>query len=475
MTVFKTKQGWIAFGLLGILVVALLVACEATAEDVERWKGTQRGPAKITAVIVDDRYSHELRGQAAVALVEIADWEHFNVALERLSGQDRQEVIHAMVPRLVKMYTAGAAAASEEGPTDEQVLAKDAMIDIYQWASSEDKAILREHLIHWIASDFNAHFLPGRRNIAVITEKIGAPAAVGLAKALTPENELVAEKMSELIREHGDEEAKGIASKNLVTIAQKGDRIAPDMWQAMSYVCGEPVRDFALTYAARHKGSVPAQQNALICVIAGDVSECAPGCGTEADVDRLFKIAEDEEQDENVRAEAYDALRKLATKAHVDRFIDMLDDREAVYRATGLEIAVHLAGADAVVPILEKIGSARERWPWMHKTARTQNAEYGLCNMGLGQLEEAEGIREVLLANLDHRNPYVRGGAANMLGVVGTEEDIPRLEELTSDRARLTGWEPDRVGEQAQQAIERIRDEDRPANISARRSRACGL
>lgn len=459
-----------------VILVVLLAGCEATSEDIERWKGTQRGPAKITAVIVDDRYSHELRGQAAFALVEIADWEHFGVAFERLSGQDRQEVVHAMVPHLTKMYTEGAAQASEEGPTDEQVIAKDAMIDLYEWASPEDKALLDEHLIHWLTSDFNAHYLPGRRNIAVIVERVGGPATVGLAKALTPQNTIVAGKMSELIRDHGNDEAKALASKNLVTIGKAlGNKIRADMWKAMSNICGDPIREFSLDYASRHDTDVEGQTNAIVCVIAGDVSECQPGCGSRADVDRIFAIAEDEEQDERVRAASYDALRKFATKANVDRFVNMIEDPEAVYRATGLEIAVHISGNATVVPILEKIGASRERWPWMLKNSRTHNQEYGLCNMGLGQLEEAEGVREILLANLNHSDPYVRGGVANMLGIVGTAEDVPRLEELTSDRARLTGWEPDRVGAQAQQAIERIREADRPATISARRSRACGL
>ncbi len=461
--------------LAGLLLVALF-GCEATSEDIERWKGTQRGPAKITAVIVDDRYSDDLRGQAAMALVEIADWDHFQVAFERLTGQDRQGVIHAMVPALGEMYTAAASAASEEGPTDEQVLAKDAMIDVYEWATPDDQAALREHLLHWITSDFNAHFLPGRRNISVLVQRIGAPATVGLAKALTPENTLVAGKMCELIREHGDDESKVIASKNLVTIGKAlGDRIRTDMWKAMSYVCGDPAVEFALTYSGRHEGNVDSQVNALVCVVSGDVSECRPGCGSAKNVDRLFTIAEDEEQDERIRAAAYDALRKFATKANTDRFVAMLEDREPVYKATGLEIAVHLSGAKAAVPILEKVGETRERWPWKVKNSRTHNQEYGLCNMGLGQLEEAEGIRDVLLANLEHRNAHVRGGAANMLGIVGTPEDIPRLEKMTSDRGRLSEWEPDRVGAQAKQAIERIRDSERPESISARRSRACGL
>jgi hypothetical protein len=95
--------------------------------------------------------------------------------------------------------------------------------------------------------------------------------------------------------------------------------------------------------------------------------------------------------------------------------------------------------------------------------------------MGLGLLEQAKGIHKVLVTGLKHRNPYVRGGAANMLGITGSAEDVPALDAVSSDRARLKGWEPDSVGAQAKQAIRRLKDAKRPSDLSKRRGEACGL
>jgi hypothetical protein len=176
-----------------------------------------------------------------------------------------------------------------------------------------------------------------------------------------------------------------------------------------------------------------------------------------------------------VRAAAYDVLREHAPAEYVGRFLALVEDQDARYRATGLDIATHLGGAKVIVDALQKIGSSREPWPWMLKNSRTGYEEYGLCNMGLGVLEQAEGVRDAALAGLSHSDPYVRGGCANILGIVGTPEDVSRLEKLVSDGARLKGWEPEKVGAQAKQAIERIQDSKRPANPSARRGRACGL
>ena len=458
------------------LLIGTLCGCEATAEDIERWKGTQRGPAKITAVVVDSRYPSELRARAAVALVEIVQWDHFNAAFQQMAEQDRQEIVHDMVPLLVEMYARGAAEATPEGPTDPQVNAKDAMIDIYEWASPQDQRLLLDPLVEWITSDFNAHYLPGRRSIAIIVEKVGPPAATALARILTPKNTLVAAKVSELIAEHGNDESKRVASEELAKTGKAlGDRIRADMWKAMATICGEPIRRFTLSYAARHEGNVESQQNGLICVMTGGVADCGHGCTRPEDIDSLFQIAEDEQQDERIRAAAYDAIREHGSAANVDRLLKMIDDPDARYKATGIDIAVHLGGAKVVIDALERIGSSRERWPWKLKNSRTNHQEYGVCNMGLGLLEQAKGVHDVLLKALGHENAFVRGGAANMLGIVGSAEDIPRLEKLTSDRARLKGWEPDNVGAHAQQAIERIRDSKRPSDVSARRGKACGL
>ena len=452
--------------------------CEATAEDIERWKGTQRGPAKITSVIVDDRYSDDLRAQAAVALVEIVHWDNFNAAFQRLPEPQRQAVIHAMVPRLREMYERGAAEATEEGPTDPQVNAKDAMIAVYAWAAPADQEAMREPLLDWLTADFNAHYLPGRESIGGMAEKIGAPAALALAKTLTPENVIVADKITELVARLGGDDAKLIASETLAKTGTKlGSEIRPSFWKAAGQVCGAPVRRFTLDYAARHDANVDAQQNALICVMTGgDIDGCSKqGCAQREDIERLMAIAQDEQQDERVRAAAYDALREHAPPELADQFLKLIDDSDARYRATGIDIAVHLGGAKLVDEALVRIGASRERWPWLLKNSRTGYEEYGLCNMGLGILEQAEGIREALLAGLAHDNPFVRGGSANMLGIVGTAEDVPRLEKLVSDGARLKGWEPEKVGAQAKQAIERIQDSKRPGDTSARRGRACGL
>lgn len=452
------------------------MGCEATAEDIERWKGTQRGPAKITAVIVDSRYPSQLRAQAAVALVEIVQWDHFNAAFQRMTEQDRQSVVHDMVPMLVEMYARGAAEASPQGPTDPQVNAKDAMIDIYEWASPADQQLLLEPLLDWISSDFNAHYLPGRRSIGIIVEKVGPPAATALAKVLTPQNSLVASKISDLIAEHGNDESKRVASTSLAkTGSVLGDKLRANMWEAMAKICGEPIRRFTLEYSARHKGNVESQQNGLICVMTGKVSGCGQGCTQADDIDQLFNIAEDEAQDERIRAAAYDAIREHGSSKNVERLLKLIDDSDARYRATGIDVAVHIGGGEVVVGALEKIGASRERWPWKLKNSRTGNQEYGLCNMGLGLLEQAKGVHKALVSGLKHRNPFVRGGAANMLGVAGTEEDVPLLEAVTSDRARLKGWEPDSVGAQAKQAIRRLKDAKRASDLSKRRGQACGL
>ena len=56
---------------LSISVLMLVGGCKVTSEDIEYWKGTVKGPGKIVAVMLADKYPMELRTQAALALVDM--------------------------------------------------------------------------------------------------------------------------------------------------------------------------------------------------------------------------------------------------------------------------------------------------------------------------------------------------------------------------------------------------------------------
>ena len=80
-----------------LLVSALslaLGAARSASEDIEYWKGTVKGPGKIIAVMLADKYPMELRTQAALALVDMERTDRdgtaeLQQALQRLDDSER--------------------------------------------------------------------------------------------------------------------------------------------------------------------------------------------------------------------------------------------------------------------------------------------------------------------------------------------------------------------------------------------------
>ena len=52
-------------------VGATVSGCRVAETDVKRWESTQRGPFKLVAVVTHDKYSWELRTDAALSLIRM--------------------------------------------------------------------------------------------------------------------------------------------------------------------------------------------------------------------------------------------------------------------------------------------------------------------------------------------------------------------------------------------------------------------
>lgn len=56
---------------ISLLLCIAMSGCKVTTEDIDYWMGTQKGPGKIVAVLLADKYEDELRVHAALALVRM--------------------------------------------------------------------------------------------------------------------------------------------------------------------------------------------------------------------------------------------------------------------------------------------------------------------------------------------------------------------------------------------------------------------
>jgi len=213
------------------LTAFAVVGCKVTADDIETWKGTVKGPGKIKAVLLSDAYPMELRTQAAVALVEMEPRQspepvdgiaELQEAISNLDDETRRQIIEGMVPQLEELMRGGDTAPTDgggTGPPDLQVRAKDASYLLIGVAEGESRQRLVTGVVGWYVADFNGRNLAGNYSAEQIIRSLGTQAAGMLVDALNPQMPQPALiKLAELIAQLGDDETKERAAAALVEI-----------------------------------------------------------------------------------------------------------------------------------------------------------------------------------------------------------------------------------------------------------------
>jgi len=426
-------------------------ACEVTPQDIETWKGTQRGPGKIVAVLISDKYTIPLRTQAAIALFEMnrSDtnaMQELEGALGQIAPAERAQIVSGMVVRIREVLT-----ASGERPTDLAVRAKDAGYVIYQYTAGTDQQTLQRALLDWVLADFNGRFLLGSNNTEKIVKTIGAPAAASLVAAITPA-QLAVEKICQLVMELGDPATKLAASAKLVETARAQaatpNGITEYVFLGMKAVGGRPVVDYVLELAAQDP---PADAQAASRHSASQLLGLAAleGHMGPQDADKLCTIGLNSRLDLRVRDQAFDRLEDLKNPASVARLWPLLeqDDKRLRWRAGELIMAI---GGPATVPeLLRKLPSGR-------------NTEYLPEEIG-GYGDRISEMNPVPLdavrAALTAESWVARLIAVQVVGRRGSREDIPTVQQLTADNTRITGegWDVGAtVGKEARAALGRL-------------------
>ena len=436
---------------IALVVLFVLAACEVTPQDIETWKGTQRGPGKIVAVLVSDKYTPELRTQAAIALFEMnrSDTnalQELEGALGQIQPDQRAQICAGMVARIREVL-----AASAEHPTDLAVRAKDAGYVAYPYTTGADQLALRQALLDWILADFNARFLLGAHNTEKIIKAIGPPAAAALVAGITPA-QLAVEKICQLIMELGDPATKLAASSKLVEVARAQaaipDGITEYVFLAMKAVGGRPVVEYILELASQDP---PPEAQAASRLAVSQLAGLAALEGHVAppDADRLCTIGLNAKLDVRVRDQAFDRLEDLKNPASIARLWPLREQEDKRLRWRGGELIMAIGGRAIVPELLRKLPTGR-------------NTEYLPEEIGGygDRISEMNPVPlEAVRASLTAQSWVARLIAIQVIGRRGGQQDVPTLRQLMSDNTKITGegWPTDAtVAKEAQASIGRL-------------------
>lgn len=241
---------------IAVSAAPLLSGCRVDQNDIHRWETTDRGPRKLCAVLVHDKYDMSLRVESALALIRMkprsgrrpafsqidpdgdldACKRTFVEALGSVPSDTRQTIVAGLVPLIIaelkKPPPVGQ--AGQPSPPDPSFPYKDAayaMLIADRTVVVQDENLkqeLRAALVEWAMADFE-HRLDNRTQLygmEQLLRSIGPSAVAGLPKLMTRDSRRL-DQMAALVSELGDAKTKEAASAALVAIAKY---VSGDEW-----------------------------------------------------------------------------------------------------------------------------------------------------------------------------------------------------------------------------------------------------
>lgn len=476
-----------ALGLLGLL--SLGSACKVTEADIDTWKRTVKGPGKMVAVLLADKYSIDLRTRAAVAMVEMERQDVDGVAelqraLQQLDGDVRNRVIEGVAEPLIELMNTPEEGAEKGGAASPgQVRAKDAAFLLISLASPEPRQKLTEAVVGWYVEDFNGRNLTGNYSAEQVVRALGAPAATQLVEALNtklPQQTVV--KLAELIGQLGSSQTRKKAAAKLIAMEteMRGDGFK-------AWLVGKINEQLAAGGKKLDAAKVEkmAELNRGNFIDGGVIPAMKYLADQPAMATRLIQIASDKKGTTVRRTRALQALEGKAKPAHLDPLLAVaLDaDNPATVRDYAFDRVGDIRSAKAIPalwPLVQDASQGRLRWRAGELVLAIGGG--GVLSEFLAKLPSSKGVTyepeelEGYATRMGQMSPQPRDIAGAQLGspnwwhqVIGlkyferkgTEADAARMKRLAGSRTATAGkkWgEAKTIGKVAEQAIAGLRD-----------------
>ncbi len=490
-------QRFLCIQLLLATVLAFTAAgCKVTADDIEYWKGTVKGPGKIVAVMLSHKYPLELRSQAALALVQMDRQDVNGVvelqnALARVDEPTRKKIIDQMVPGLTAMMRGSDSAPQQsdsgglDGPPPQQLRAKDAAYLLISLAGGDSRQTLIKAVVGWYVVDFNGRSLAGNYSAEQVVRSLGAPAAAMLINAMSPQMPSPAlVKIAELIGQLGDAATKQRAATRLVDIEKRmeGDaflawlekQIKEQLEQQHETIPADRLKEAAEKNRDNfiNEGALPAMKHLadqevvaerLLQVASIDSKsvemvnrrkralQALEGNAKEAHLDQLLQLALNPNNPVGVRDSAFDRVGDIHSKRAIPPLWPLVQnakDQRLRWRAGELVLAI--GGNDVVQDFFAKLPSS----------AGVEYAPEELEGYATRMSQMTPPPTDFLRTQLASPNWWNRVIALRYFERKGVPSDIAQMQPLTNDSAVVTGphWaDHSTVGTVATDAIKNLR------------------
>lgn len=472
----------LTFVLLGTSVAALgTTGCRVNNDDLHRWENTQRGPEKLRAVLLHDKYEMPLRIESALSLVRMKPRSGRYVGIDILvdtlaevPADQREKILNGVIPVLVEQLKKDppVAQAGQPAPPDPSYAYKDAGYAILIYEKQvllADQALrdnLRSAIIDWAMRDFDRRLENRNQKYGMeqVLRFLGPDGVVGLPDKVTKESRNL-DKIANLIDEIANpptkeaagakyvEIAKYIMSPEWLTAAQEKvkaanliSKLTPDekqfQQQVESYqdeelqrvlgnlrkVGGRAAVDFGLTLGADAKAKEDRRAWALASL------ELRLDANNADDVKRIFAIATSDAPPK-VLDMAFGRISEMPRKIAIERLYEtMKSDKWKVRRQAGV-IAIRMSEMKDVDEFMSKLPE-KEAKGFAREEARAYGAYIGSMKNG--------DPRKALEKYLAPETPIAqRAVAFSFYRTDGKESDLAKLTPFEDDKVAMPVCEGD--------------------------------
>ena len=466
--------------------LVLLSGCRVDRPDIDSWQGTVKGPGKMVAVLLADKYELDLRAYAALSLVamdrhDVDGVTELLAALQRLDSATRDQVMAKLSGGLIELMHKGGPGTPGQPPPAHQIRAKDAAFQLLPLASADSRRKLGDAVVAWYVQDFDDRSLSGNYSAEQVVRALGSSAAKSLVDALSaklPQPALV--KLAELIGQLGDPETRARAAATLVALEAEmaGEPflrwLESEILRQLADTKPDPARVLKAAQLNRERfideGAIPAMKHLAdqpvvaqrLLAIAGTKDpllterrtralQALEGKVDESHLAALLALALDTTSPPSVQDYAFDRVADIrSTKAIAPMWPLVQDAKNQRLRWRAGELVLTLGGVAVLGEFFAKLPSGGE--------VQYEPEELDGYAQRMGQMTPLPTA--VATAQLASPDWWDRVIALRYFERKGTQQDVVALSKLLDDGAVPTGknWPPaSTVGKVAKQAVDGLR------------------
>jgi hypothetical protein len=395
-----------------IAALAFTVGCEKTDhENIEKWRTTTKGPAKLRSALTDDTIDSDLSAHAAVSLIRRGDDQVVWAALEPMAPGRRAQVVARLAPRL---WEIARVENEKDLPGAPQVVAKDAMVRIRPWADDAGRQQIDGYLIDWYCVASYEDRAKAGANLGPRVMRLVGPAAA--RKLIAVVNGVIAAPgQGQTKNAIGDNLLQGLAAtgspdavKYVLDIARmdRGDRRLPR--RAMSALFVAYVDPNGLFQVADPQALIP-------------------------NLPAIVDIAKDDAQDAHVANDAVALIRAVGAPACLAPLLGMIaaPHRSSQFKYVAANNALKCGGTKAILEVVQALPDAG---------AYAKDQVTGEISGEIARMTPRDQVLAAARALLGERSTVAKWIGMEALTAMKSTEDAARIAALASSRDRLVGY-----------------------------------